>query len=344
MILAAVRRAFVAAADGSGHVFPVVLGRGSTEGTGFGAKSGLIAAGSTGAAAGDLGIKVGSYWPANRGIGLAAHGSTTLLLDDTTGFPSALVNAHFLNGMRTAAANAVAVDALAPAAASTLAVFGAGGQAVFEVQAVCQVRPVSAVTIINQSRPSAEAMAAELREWLRGGGADIGLADARASVTVVVPSEQGAGAVSTALAEAELVATVTPNRMDGPDARPLFRASDLRRDAHVSAMGCDGPGKGELPVAELAALGRDVAFFADHPPQSRRVGEMQWLPDAYDGPLTALGDILRGAAATDSGPGVGAARRITVFDSSGIALQDVAAARAVLEAAEAAGLTRVVDF
>ena len=134
LVIGAVRDAFRSSAEG-GRVFPVAFGRGSAGADhAWGMKSGLVA--------GDaplLGVKVGSYWPTNRGRGLAAHGSTTLLLDDATGFPRALLNAHYLNGMRTAAANAVAVDVLSPPRSSRLVVFGAGGQAAFEARAVCQV-------------------------------------------------------------------------------------------------------------------------------------------------------------------------------------------------------------
>ena len=103
LVMSAVREAFESAADG-GLVFPVAFGVGSAGGD-WGVKSGLVPGASP-----QLGLKVGSYFPQNRSKGLAAHGSTTLLLDDATGFPKALINAHFLNGMRTAAAtNAISI-------------------------------------------------------------------------------------------------------------------------------------------------------------------------------------------------------------------------------------------
>ena len=78
-----------------------------------------------------------------------------------------------------------------------------------------------------------------------------------------------------------------------------------------------------------------VSFFADHPPQAAQLGEFQHLPLTED--VTALGAVLSGRAAPPAGGR-------TVFDSSGIALQDLACAEAVLDAAAAAGLVQAVDF
>ena len=130
--------ALVAAADGTGVVFPVLRGRGSYEGTGFGAKSGLLVRKPPWSSV--VGLKVGSYWARNREAGIPAHGSTTLLLDDETGYPRALINAKYLNGLRTAAANAVACDLFSRPDSRSLCVFGSGGQAAFEIEAVRQVR------------------------------------------------------------------------------------------------------------------------------------------------------------------------------------------------------------
>ena len=97
-------------------------------------------------------------------------------IDAETGLPRALVSAGYLNGFRTAAANAVAGDRLARANASTLGVLGAGHQAAFEVRAVAHRRPLSAVKVWSRSLDSAKALCRDL--------ADLGC-----SLTAVAASE-----------------------------------------------------------------------------------------------------------------------------------------------------------
>src|SRR3546814_8418695 len=106
---AVVERGFADVARGDAILFPPIAGHGTDPATRFGAKAGIDVARRC------PGIKIGSYWPSNRTRGLPAHGSTTLLLDDDSGFPAALVAATHLNALRTAAADAVGVHQLARA-------------------------------------------------------------------------------------------------------------------------------------------------------------------------------------------------------------------------------------
>ncbi len=119
----AVRAAFEAVAVDRSRVFDVVIGTGLHNGEAFAIKSGIDIENEK------VGFKCGTYWAGNFDKGLPAHGSTILLLDPETGFPQVLVSASYLNGYRTAAANAVAVSSLARADAAVLGVIGAGHQA-----------------------------------------------------------------------------------------------------------------------------------------------------------------------------------------------------------------------
>ena len=105
----AVRAAFEAVAADRARVFDVVIGTGLHDGEAFAIKSGLDDENEL------VGFKCGTYWAGNYDKGFPAHGSTILLLDPETGFPRALVNANYLNGYRTAAADAIAVSSLARA-------------------------------------------------------------------------------------------------------------------------------------------------------------------------------------------------------------------------------------
>ncbi|KAF1017035.1 MAG: Ornithine cyclodeaminase [Stenotrophomonas maltophilia] len=106
---------------------------------------------------------------------------------------------------------------------------------------------------------------------------------------------------------------------------PLFEAAWVQPGTHISAMGADAPGKQELPAALLA----HARLFCDLPAQSRLIGEFQHAPTAAV--PVALGDVLAGRL-----PGPAHADDITVFDSSGTALQDLVLAEALLAAHAAA--------
>ena len=114
-----------------------------------------------------------------------------------------------------------------------------------------------------------------------------------------------------------------------PGAEPVVRAADLRPGAHFNMLGADGPGKAEAEVA--AVLGSEL--FCDDWAQASHGGEL--TAAAAQGHLsrervTELGDVLTGAAPGRSGPDA-----TTMFDSTGLAIQDLAVCLAVLEAQRA---------
>jgi ornithine cyclodeaminase len=289
----AIRAALIAAADGSGSVNPVVIGRGLNDGETFSMKSGLL----RGLPA--VGLKVGGYWPGNDAKGLPRHQSAILLLAPASGRLMAVVEGGALNGLRTAAADAVAASVLARADAATLAIFGAGKQALHEVRAICDTRPIRRVFVASRNAASADAMSAALRGELPP---EIQIASADAEH---------------AARGADIIVTATPARA------PLFDAAWVRPGTHVASMGSDQVGKQELPPALFAR----ARLFCDLPQQAVVIGEMQHAKALVDGgqPLVAIGDVLRGAVA-----GRTSDDEITIFDSSGIALQDLAIAAAVL--------------
>lgn len=288
---------------GEAEVFPVAQGHGPDAGTSLSVKSGLIRPSRT------VGLKVGTYWPQNRTHGLPAHASTTLLLDPATGYPLALVGASRLTCLRTAASDAVAVRHLAREDSQTLALFGAGHQAWFELLAVREVRPIQSVLVANRSTLAGEAFARRIRE-------ELGLEARFAS-----PKE--------AVQAADIVVTVTAAR------EALFEASLVRPGTHISAMGADAPGKQELDPALVAK----ASLFADVVHQSLLIGEYEaahkvGLVDA--GRITSIGEVLNGS------PGRTSAEQITVYDSSGMALQDLAICSLALARACEKGLAQTV--
>jgi ornithine cyclodeaminase len=155
LAFAAVRSAFIAAVTPGAASFPVVLAHASDPQNRFTIKS---------AAGADLaGLKVGAYFPTNDTRGLPRHASTILLIDQNTGRIGALIEGSALNCYRTAAADAVATDALARPDAEVLVLFGTGHQAAYEAQAIARIRELSRVLVVGRDPFRTEAFIGRLR-------------------------------------------------------------------------------------------------------------------------------------------------------------------------------------
>lgn len=287
------RRAFIAAIGARATSFPVVNAHASDPQSRFSIKS---------AAGSDLvGFKVGAYFPTNNAQGLPRHTSTIMLIDQTTGKIGALIEGSVVNCYRTAAADAVATDALARLDAEVLILFGTGHPAAYEVQAVARVRQLSRVLVVGRDASRTAAFV----DKLCGAG---------------LPAQAAAPEIATRTADMIVTATTAT--------APLFTADWVRAGTHISSMGSDARGKQELTQNVFAS----ARLFCDLPEQSAAIGKFQHAdPDA---PNTAIGAVLSGAAI-----GRRSSEDITVFDSSGISLRDLNMAKAILEAVKAQGGT-----
>ena len=222
----AVSDAFIAAYQQRGTINPVVIAKGCDEGNTFSIKSGNMLDKRL------SGLKVDPTGPATR-PGIPAHGTTTLLLDEETGNAKALINAGYLNGLRTAAANAVATHALAREDA-ILGVLGAGHQAIYEIKALCLIRDIKRILISSRSNERVNWALAEL---------------AKAGI------EAEAFNAEEVCRNADILTTVTNARA------PLCDAQWIKPGTHISAMGADQAGKHELPIELI----NNSALFADLP-------------------------------------------------------------------------------
>lgn len=295
----AIKAALVATASPASTLFPVVIGHGSEPGTRFTVKSATQSVNVP-----LTGLKVGTYWPKNSEHGLPRHNSYILLLDDDTGALNAVLEGGQVNAFRTAAADAVAAHYLARPDASRLVLFGAGHQAKYEAEALLERFPITDVLIVNRDRQKAEALCHALAEK----GVNAGVSDAE-----------------TACRTADIIVTVTGSTT------PLFQAEWVKPGTHIASMGSDARGKQELPPALFAR----ARLFADLPEQSRTLGEFQHAPrvsEHDDESITAIGNVIIGNAFGRRGP-----EEITIFDSSGVALQDLFIAAAILNALDNAG-------
>ncbi|MDP4690117.1 MAG: ornithine cyclodeaminase family protein [Candidatus Nanopelagicales bacterium] len=246
------------------------------------------------------GVKIGSYWPCNDSRGIPRHGTTVLVIDQATGHIAAAVEAAKVNAYRTAAADAVAADVLALPEARTLTVFGNGHQAFYGCLALTRIRPIERILVVARDPGRGERFCRQL--------VDHGLH------AVVTPAQQ-------ACTEADIITAATNATS------PLFDAGWVTPGTHVASIGSDSRGKQELPTG----LHDRARLFCDLPTQSMNIGEFQHVANRVASgalTLTAIGSVLNGTA-----PGRVSADDITIFDSSGIALQDLAVATALLELA-----------
>jgi alanine dehydrogenase len=268
------------------------------EGRQYGFKSGLDRAG------GQLGVKAGGYFPGNAAKGIINHQSTVFLFDPDTGQPTAMVGGGLLTALRTAAASALSIDRLARRDARVLGIVGAGHQAGFQLRAAARVRAFDRVIAWNlhpEMLPKLGAIAAELGLPFQA---------------VDLP----------AMREADVIVTITSS----PAASLM--AAHVSPGTHLACMGTDTKGKQEVDPALVAG----ASVFTDEVAQSVSIGEAQHAVGS--GKLDAsaivpLGDVLIGRH-----PGRQSEAEITLFDGTGVGLQDLAVAAVAVKRARERGL------
>jgi alanine dehydrogenase len=238
-------------------------------------------------------LKWVTSFPGNPLQGLPTVTGVVLVSDAENGQLRAVLDAASVTALRTGAAAVLAAETLGRSDAVTAAVIGAGVNG-----------HAAARTFLARGRP--------VSVW------DVNEGRARN-----VAQELGAE-LAPSLAEAldaDLLVTVTPGH------EVLIGEGSLRAGQHVSLMGADGPGKAEMAGSELAR----ATLFCDDWEQASHGGELAHAVEAglvTEQDVTALGQVLMGAAQGRSDAG-----EITAFDSTGLAIQDLAIALAAIEAA-----------
>jgi ornithine cyclodeaminase/alanine dehydrogenase-like protein (mu-crystallin family) len=240
-------------------------------------------------------------FPGNPARGLPTVSGVVLISDAADGSLRAVLDAASVTALRTGAAAVLAAETLGRADAGTASVIGTG---------------------VN-GRAAARTFLARGRSVLLW---DVDPARARAAA-----GELGAEVAQSleAALDCDLVVTVTPGHA------VVLGEGALRAGQHVSLMGADGPGKAEAAGSELAR----AQLFCDDWEQASHGGELAHAVE--DGTVTrddvtAIGDVLAGTAA-----GRASDDEITMFDSTGLAIQDLAIALAALEAADRLDLPRL---
>jgi ornithine cyclodeaminase len=247
--------------------------------------------------------------PGNSARGLDPHQGAVLLHDGTTGELVAVLNASPITEIRTAAVSAVATKLLARPGARHVAILGSGVQGRSHAVAMREVLPE-----------------AELRVWSR----DPAHAEALALEAHGLPC----ATVAEALSGADVVCTCTAS----PE--PIVTLADLEPGAHLNAVGSSGPWARELEADVVAAC----SLFVDR--RESTVNEsgdyLGAVTERGIGPdhiLAELGELLVGAH-----PGRRSDDELTVFESLGLAAEDLAAATLCVESARERGIGVEVPF
>jgi ornithine cyclodeaminase/alanine dehydrogenase-like protein (mu-crystallin family) len=255
-----------------------------------------------------FGVKVISIFNENRSAGYETHQGLVLLFESEHGTPVAMVDASEVTALRTAAVSGVATRALARPDADDLAILGSGTQARTHLEAMLAVRPVRRVRAWSPTRERLDAF----------------VADARSHHDLPIEAASGP---EQAVDGASLICTVSGAT------EPVVHSAQVANGAHVNAVGSALPTARELDADTI----RRSRLYVD-----RRESALSESGDILlairDGAIdeghivSELGEVLIGSAQGRTSP-----EDVTVFKSLGLAVEDVAAAQAVVEAARSEG-------
>jgi len=252
------------------------------------------------------GIKWVNVHPQNRKrYGLPTVMAVYVLNDPANAFPLAIMDGTLLTALRTGAAAGVASKHLAQGAPATIGFIGCGAQA----DTLCRAHQVifGRFEALAYDRNPANAQRFAARTGAR-----------------MVSLEEAAGA--------DIVCTATPSRA------PFVQAQWIRPGAHINAMGADAPGKQELAIELL----KSAAVYIDDIHQATGSGEINVPLAAGDFSVDeiagTLGEVVAGTLPRPD------PATTTVFDSTGLAVQDVSLARAIYDAAKAQSTGQELDL
>lgn len=301
----AVEKVFAAMAAKDAYNFPVIREAIGHEDALYGFKGGFDKAGLT------LGLKAGGYWPNNlEKRGEINHQSTVFLFDPDTGKAKAMVGGNLLTALRTAAASSVSIKHLARKDAKVIGMIGAGHQATFQLRAALETHSFEKVIGWNyhpDMLPNIEKVAME------------------AGVPFEAVDLPG-------MSQADVIISITSAFA------PSLMADHVSPGTHIACMGTDTKGKQEVEAALLAR----ASVFTDEVAQSISIGEAQ---HAVAEGLIAESDVSQlGAVINGTHKGRASNDEITLFDGTGVGLQDLAVAASVVDLAVAKGIAIEVDF
>jgi alanine dehydrogenase len=265
-----------------------------------------------------IGVKIVSVFGENRARNLPTIHALVVLLDTSTGIPTALLDGTYLTALRTGAVSGLATELLARKNARTAAIFGAGVQGRTQLEAISHVRRIEKAWIYDPDAKAAERFVAEMSTF----GSPV------PSLISVARSP------ALAAEEADIICTATTS------VRPVFKDSEVRLGTHINGVGSFTPGMQEIPaetvirakvVVDSKRASLQEAGDLIIPLRKALIGEGHIYAE--------LGEIAAGRV-----PGRKTRQEITLFKSVGLAIQDIAVAARVLLEAQKSGLGKEIDI
>ncbi len=258
---------------------------------------------------GGAGMKWVNVHPQNPSRGLPTVMAVMVYNDPETGYPLAVMDATDITAYRTGATSALASKYLARQDSHTLGIIGAGRQAYTQILAHAELFDLRLVKVFDQSRAASEQLISSL------------------------PGYQLEECSLEEAANSDIVCTLTPSRV------PLVKKEWITQGTHINAIGADAQGKQELEPSILA----EGIIVVDDMRQASAAGEIN-VPVSQglfttDEVYATLGEIAVGKRQGRTTRDV-----ITIFDSTGVAIEDVATARLIYEKAIQAGSTTFIDL
>ena len=265
-------------------------------------------------APGALGAKMVSVFPGNRDLGLPVTPGIVVMLDPSTGMPEALIEGTYVTALRTGAGAGAATDLLARPDSTIGALFGVGGQAEFQAQAMDAVRELEEIRVYSRTPESVAAFIERVAPTLR-------------CRLVAAPGP------AAAIDGADIVHTATTSPV------PVFDGRLLKKGAHIS-----GVGSFKLTMREIDGdtVARARVFVDSRKAAKGEAGDlMQALQEGKtaEDRWTELGEVVLGKA-----EGRRSDDELTFFKSVGVAVQDVKTCTLALQRAAELGLGREIEL
>ncbi|HOW13878.1 MAG: alanine dehydrogenase [Methanosarcina sp.] len=257
------------------------------------------------------GVKIVNVHPGNPMRNLPTVMALIILISPETGAPVAIMDGTYLTDIRTGAAGGIAAKYLARKDSKVIGLVGAGNQARTQLEALCEVFEPESVRINSRTKESCEKFIREMAD--------------------IVPCEIRYEESIEKVCDCDILVTTTPTR------KPIVKSSWIKEGTHINAIGADAVGKEELDPEILLRS----KIIVDDMVQALHSGEVNVpLSKHYisENDIHAqLGEVMVGLK-----PGRTSEDEITIFDSTGLAIQDVATAHLVYERAVREGLGRQV--
>ena len=254
---------------------------------------------------GYVGVKLGCYYPGNVSRGLPPHLAAILLSDAKNGMPLAVLDGVHITSVRTGATGGLAAKYLARKDSKTVGVLGTGVQGRMQVLALKNLFEIEEVKAYSPNKVRCGEYAIEMAKVMK---------------TAVTQCKTAREAVE----GVDILITATPSL------KPLVKRAWLTAGVHINAVGADGFGKKELEPG----IYKNAKLVTDKVEVALEKGLFE-RSDVY----AELGEVVSGkkrGRASDT--------ELTVFDSTGIGMQDVAAARVVYEKAKKKGIGQLANF